>query len=309
MDPRTTVKQYYDAWQTKSGDMSGVPLADDFTFTGPVASFDSAAGFRAMASEAGAAVRSFTVRHQFADGDLVCSVIDWEMAMLPGVLTAAEVLRVSDGVIVSGELIYDAEELRKAMAPKPIAQLVDRAVHATADAFALIDDVGWTAQSRCANWSVRQVGNHLVGGITLLARILDGEPVEAAEIDAQRQADTERLGVDPAGALRRIGGRLVTVLGSQETLDRRFALPVPDITGQAIANIALLESLVHGWDVAAAANVPYKPDPEIVAAVRDFASVTVTDQFRERGTFGPAVPTPPDADAFTATLGHLGRHA
>ncbi|HEV8555271.1 MAG TPA: nuclear transport factor 2 family protein [Actinophytocola sp.] len=119
MDPRTTANLYYDAWRNRSGDMTGVPLAEDFTFTGPVASFDSAAGYRAMASQAGAAVRNFTVRHQFTDGDLVCSVIDWEMAMLPGVLTAAEVLEIRDGTIVRGELIYDAEDLRKAMASSP----------------------------------------------------------------------------------------------------------------------------------------------------------------------------------------------
>lgn len=119
MDPRTTANLYYDAWQARAGDMTGVPLAEDFTFTGPVASFSDAAGFRTMAREAGAAVRSFTVRHQFVDGDLVCSVIDWEMAMLPGVLTAAEVLQIKDGTIVRGELIYDAENLRKAMASAP----------------------------------------------------------------------------------------------------------------------------------------------------------------------------------------------
>jgi hypothetical protein len=31
------------------------------------------------------------------------------------VLTAAEVLQIRDGLIIRGELIYDAEELRKAM--------------------------------------------------------------------------------------------------------------------------------------------------------------------------------------------------
>jgi hypothetical protein len=55
------------------------------------------------------------VRHQFADGDLGCTVVDWEMAPVDGVLTAAEVLEIRDGQIVRGELIYDAEELRKAM--------------------------------------------------------------------------------------------------------------------------------------------------------------------------------------------------
>jgi hypothetical protein len=33
-----TVALYYDAWQTKQGGFSDVPLADDFAFTGPVAS-------------------------------------------------------------------------------------------------------------------------------------------------------------------------------------------------------------------------------------------------------------------------------
>ena len=84
MNAMDTVARYYAAWQHRQGDMSDVPLADDFRFTGPVASFDSAAGYRAMAAEAGRAVTSFTVRRQFADGDTVCSIIDWEMA-IPGV--------------------------------------------------------------------------------------------------------------------------------------------------------------------------------------------------------------------------------
>ena len=112
-----TVAIYYAAWQNKHGDFSEVPLADDFEFIGPVASFDSAEGYRAMAREAGRAVTSFEVRRQFVDGNTVCSIVDWEMA-LPGLgrMTSAELLEVDDGVIVRGELIYDAEQLRRAMA-------------------------------------------------------------------------------------------------------------------------------------------------------------------------------------------------
>ena len=117
MKAQEIVARYYDAWQTKRGDLSDVPLADDFQFSGPVASFDSADGYRGMALEAGKAVTSFSVRKQFVDGNTVCSIIDWEMA-IPGVgqMTSAELLEVEDGVIVRGELIYDAEELRRAMA-------------------------------------------------------------------------------------------------------------------------------------------------------------------------------------------------
>jgi ketosteroid isomerase-like protein len=117
MTAREAVTRYYDAWRTGRGDFSDVPLADDFRFSGPVASFDSADGYRAMAREAGAAVTSFAVRRQFVDGNTVCSIVDWEMA-IPGTgpMSAAELLEVEDGVIVRGELIYDAEALRRAMA-------------------------------------------------------------------------------------------------------------------------------------------------------------------------------------------------
>jgi ketosteroid isomerase-like protein len=87
------------------------------TSLGPWRAFDSADGFREMAQQAGRAVTSFEVRRQFVDGTTVCSIVDWEMAM-PGLgrMTAAELLEVQDGVIVRGELIYDAEALRRVMA-------------------------------------------------------------------------------------------------------------------------------------------------------------------------------------------------
>jgi hypothetical protein len=117
MTVEQAVAEYYDAWRTRRGDMSGVPLADDFRFIGPVASFESAEGYREMARQAGQAVTSFEVRRQFVEGNTVCSIVDWEMAM-PGLgrLTAAELLEVEDGVIMRGELIYDAEALRRVMA-------------------------------------------------------------------------------------------------------------------------------------------------------------------------------------------------
>ena len=117
MTPLATVALYYDAWQNKQGDLSDVPLADDFGFVGPVASFESAADYRAMAAQAGQAVTRFVVRRQFVEGNTVCSIIDWEMAVSGvGAMTAAELLDVEDGVIVRGELIYDAEALRHALA-------------------------------------------------------------------------------------------------------------------------------------------------------------------------------------------------
>jgi hypothetical protein len=110
------VGSYYGAWMAGKGDFGAVPLAPDFAFTGPVASFDTAEGFREMAAQAGPMVTRFSVRRQFVDDDTVCSIIDWEMALPIAAMTSAEILTVRDSQIVRGELIYDAQELRAAMA-------------------------------------------------------------------------------------------------------------------------------------------------------------------------------------------------
>ncbi len=112
------VDRYYDAWQNGRGDFSGVPLAENFTYRGPVASFDSAAGFREMAAQAGPLVTRFRVRDRFVSGNRVCSIIDWEMDLPVSPMTSAEILEVEGGRIVRGELIYDAEELRNVMAQR-----------------------------------------------------------------------------------------------------------------------------------------------------------------------------------------------
>jgi hypothetical protein len=50
MSPKDAVARYYDAWISQHGDMSDVPLAAGFTFRGPVADFDDAESYRAMAA-------------------------------------------------------------------------------------------------------------------------------------------------------------------------------------------------------------------------------------------------------------------
>ena len=113
------VARYYDAWQNKRGDFSGVPLAEDFRFTGPVASFDTADGYRAMAREAGQAVTSFRCAASSSTATACARSSTGRWRCPASEAESAEVLEVADGKIVRGELIYDAEALRRAMAHRP----------------------------------------------------------------------------------------------------------------------------------------------------------------------------------------------
>ncbi|UBU18444.1 TIGR03086 family metal-binding protein [Nonomuraea gerenzanensis] len=311
MDPRTVVEPYYRAWQEQAGDMSRVPLADDFTFTGPVAGFTDSAGYRAMARQAGAAVRGFRVRHQFTDGDLVCSVIDWEMDPLPGSLTAAELLRVRDGRIVSGELIYDAEDLRRAMSAtqRPdVTALLERSHTHVAHVLGQVGPQGWAAVGPCAKWTVRQTADHLAGALLLLARIAEGDQVDPAELDAQRQADTDHLGTDPAAAFRAIAARSVAAFAEPGTLERPYAFMGATVPGAVLASISLHESLVHGWDIATGAHLPYPADDDLVQAVWQYAETGVGDDQRRAGHFADAIPVLSTAPLLVRLPAHLGRH-
>ena len=116
MTVKEIAERYYEAYASKAGDMSEVPLADDFRFRGPVASFDDAEGFRGMARNAGQMIERFNVRHQFIDGSRVCSIIECEVSLPIPTMVSAEVLEIEDGRLVSADLIYDAQELRAAMA-------------------------------------------------------------------------------------------------------------------------------------------------------------------------------------------------
>jgi uncharacterized protein (TIGR03086 family) len=202
----------------------------------------------------------------------------------------------------STDMRHDAE------APT-VAGLLETALGEVAAVFGRIDGAGWVAPSPCTGWTVRQTGNHLLGGLTVLLRIVGEEPVRPDELDPQLLANTDRLGDDPVAALGGLAARAVPAFGSPDILERHYDLPAPGITGQLIGTVATLETLVHGWDVATGAGVDYRPDEAVVATVHAFAAAAVDATQRAKGLFGPAVAVGADAAPFTALLGHLGRSA
>ena len=291
------VDRYYAAWTDRAGDMSDVPLAEDFAFTGPVASFDTAAGFRAMARDAGAAVRGFTVRSQFANGDRVCSIVDWEMDLVPGRMTAAEILEVRDGKIVRSELIYDAEPLRRAMAfrqEEHLVSMIDRAVDQFRNNVSTIRPADRSRPTPCTQWNVGQLLNHAYWSLDAMTRLVEGSDVDWGAIDPDRAAgEFEPLLARIPRAWRRPGmwqGTYAFVTG-----------PSP---AAVVANITLLELSVHGWDAARAVGRDAGIDGELAAAVDGWARQAVTD----RGdNFAPEVPVGGDADATARLVAFLGR--
>jgi hypothetical protein len=110
MDIHEIVDQYCQAWISKNGDLSTVPLADDYVFQSPVTHIEGADAYREAALEAGRVITKFDVRHFFVDEPLACGIIDWQMAPMPAPLAAAVVLEIRDGRLVRTEVIFDTQD-------------------------------------------------------------------------------------------------------------------------------------------------------------------------------------------------------
>jgi uncharacterized protein (TIGR03086 family) len=174
--------------------------------------------------------------------------------------------------------------------------LLEPCHRATGDVLAAIPDAGWAAPTPCPEWTVREVANHVVAGLDYFARTVSGQ--EPGDMEA------DFLGADPAAAYRAAAGRCREAFGRPGVLEAEHPFPTGPTPGWVIANICLSESLVHGWDLATGAGLPYAPDPAVVAAVDAFS-----EGAERPGMFAAPVPVPAGASAFVALLGKLGRVA
>lgn len=179
--------------------------------------------------------------------------------------------------------------------PKDIdLDLLARCHRDTGAVLAAVPATRWSAPSPCPEWTVREVANHLVASLDYFTRTVSG----------QRPGDLEAdyLGADPAAAYRAAAQRCRAALHEPGVLAAEHPFPTGPTPGWVIANISLSESLVHGWDLATGAELPYSPDPAVVAAVDAFS-----EGGERPGMFAAPAPVAADASPFVALLGKLGR--
>jgi uncharacterized protein (TIGR03086 family) len=155
----------------------------------------------------------------------------------------------------------------------------------------------------CARFEVRDLLNHMVGGQQLMVQAPNA-PVPPPP----NGVFPDQIGDDPAGAFERSSKEVLDLFADPATLAATFHLGV-DVPGDQALGIAVMEVVVHGWDLATAIGVPSGIDPalaeQLLAATQGF----VSDQFRspDGSPFGPALDAPEDAPAELRLMAFLGR--
>jgi uncharacterized protein (TIGR03086 family) len=163
----------------------------------------------------------------------------------------------------------------------------------------------------CTGWDLRALLEHMAGqdrGFAAAVRAAGaGDDVDVSAFAPHP------LGPSPAGTVADGLDDVVAAFAAGAdgpVLLPEFGvrLPVP-----VIVQMHLIDTLVHGWDVAATlgvqADYAARLDAEVVAAALAMSEQIPDDESREApgAAFGHALPAPADADPWTRVLTLLGR--
>jgi uncharacterized protein (TIGR03086 family) len=165
----------------------------------------------------------------------------------------------------------------------------------------LIDRIAvdqWTAPTPCAEWSVRDVVDHLVGMNLVFVALFEESPMPT------RGAD--HLGADPAGAYHRSAAALRAAAARPGVLERSQATSVGVATGVERLRWRIADLLTHGWDLVQATGVAAELPDDLVERTLTFVRAQLPGQPRA-GRFADPRPVPDNAPAMDRLAAFTGR--
>jgi uncharacterized protein (TIGR03086 family) len=156
-----------------------------------------------------------------------------------------------------------------------------------------------TRPTPCGEWDVRELLAHMVVGNRSYAGIARRN---------QRRPDPrdDVLGDDPAVAYRHSAEEVKQAWSDPVLLDQTLPSHLGELPGQTVLGIHLVETVVHGWDLATATGWQTRFDPDIVQAALEISRGVLEEI--PRGTwFDPQVEVDDDLPEIDCLAAFLGR--
>ncbi|MGW7491190.1 TIGR03086 family metal-binding protein [Streptomyces sp. NPDC054786] len=166
-----------------------------------------------------------------------------------------------------------------------------------------VRDDQWDAPTPCAQWSVRDLVNHLTAEQLWVPRLVrDGATIA----DVGSEYDGDLLGEDPAGVWDRAAVAAVAAFSERGALSRTVQLSYGSGPADAYCTQMMADAVVHAWDLSRAIGADERlPGHLAQAALREVEPYA--SGLAASALFAPAVEPPADADALTRLLCLLGR--
>lgn len=160
---------------------------------------------------------------------------------------------------------------------------------------AAVPDDAWDAPTPCADWSVRDLVDHVVAAQAIFRGLVGRHtpPVDAATEPRAAWATASGL----------VQGDLDDPVRAGTTFEGHFGTQSFE---QAVDRFLNFDLVVHGWDLARATGQDDAIDPDDLERVAAGAAA-FGDAMRGPGAFGPEVDPPAGADEQTKLMAFLGR--
>jgi uncharacterized protein (TIGR03086 family) len=185
--------------------------------------------------------------------------------------------------------------------PRPLHH---RAMAQTESIVAAVQPGQLAEPTPCAEFDVRALLSHIVGGLNRVAIAGEGGDALARPARADDVPDDGWL-----AAYRAATARAAAAWADDAKLDAMVELPWGKIPGRfAIAGYGQ-EILMHGWDLAKATGQRTEGDPELALwALAGARRILPPDSRGDDIPFGPVVEVPVDSAPYAQLAAYLGRH-
>jgi len=160
-----------------------------------------------------------------------------------------------------------------------------------------------TLPTPCAEYDVRALLSHIVGGLTRIAVI--GEGGDGLAVEPRADGVPDDGWPDAYHAAR---ARVTAAWADDARLDALVEVPWGKVPGRIALGGYVQEILTHGWDLARATGQPTELDPDLAHWVLAVARQILPPEPRGGEIpFDPPVPVPADAGPYTQLAAWLGR--
>jgi uncharacterized protein (TIGR03086 family) len=180
--------------------------------------------------------------------------------------------------------------------------MFDRALKTTAAVVAGTKREQFDEPTPCTDWSVRDVLNHIVGGLRTYISGAAGTAVEMSD-------GTDYTAKDHAAEFDRAAAEILEILSAPDIDEKKFTLPWGESPTSMVLPLAIADAAVHGWDLARGTDQEYAIDDDIAEAVHAWTSQMMepNGNFPRGDSFGPIVEVPDNAPAVDRMVAYLGR--
>ncbi|MBT2543915.1 TIGR03086 family protein [Streptomyces sp. ISL-44] len=166
-----------------------------------------------------------------------------------------------------------------------------------------VADDQWDAPTPCAEWSVRDLVNHVTGEqLWIPPLVAEGRTVE--ELGDAFSGDV--LGEDPVAAWDKASAAAHAAFAAPGALDRTVRLSYGPALGSAYCSELTADCVVHTWDLARGTGADDRlPDGLVEFSIKEV--MPYADGLAASGMYAAPLEVPAGANAQTRLLGLLGR--